>query len=182
LVGLLRACDFDVERAQNGIVYLDEIDKIAAAREATSLDVGGESVQEELLTILEGTVISVPKDGSKRGQSEMIEIDTTNILFILGGAFAELGEIVARRKAEEKTRIGFGGDPQAKETDFSRHHKDAEGRDFIKLGMIPEFIGRLPIRLFVETLTVNQLERILLEPKKALVPQKVLLLSPKTDL
>lgn len=182
LLGLLRACDFDVERAQNGIIYLDEVDKIAAAREATSLDVGGESVQEELLTILEGTKISVPKEGGKRSQSEMIEIDTTNILFILGGAFGELGEIVYRRKASERNSIGFTGDVREKETDFSKYHKDAEAQDFIKLGMIPEFIGRLPIRLSVETLSVPQLERILVEPKKALVTQKALLLSATTEL
>ncbi len=181
LVGLLRACDYDVERAQNGIVYLDEIDKIAASAE-TSLDVGGESVQEELLTILEGTVISVPKDGNNRGKSEMIEIDTTNILFILGGAFAALGEIVSRRKADEKTSIGFGAEVRAKETEFSKYQKDADAQDLIKFGMIPEFVGRLPIRLVIETLTVDQLERILVEPRKALVGQKVLLLSATTDL
>lgn len=180
LVGLLRACDFDVERAQKGIIYLDEIDKIAAAGDATSLDVGGESVQEELLTILEGTVISVPKDGNKRSQGESIEIDTTNILFILGGAFTELGEKVYRRKTSSS--IGFGATLREKETDFSKYQKDAEPADYIKCGMIPEFIGRLPIRLVVETLTVNQLERILVEPKKALVKQKVLLLSASTDL
>jgi ATP-dependent Clp protease ATP-binding subunit ClpX len=181
LVGLLRACDFDVERAQNGIIYLDEVDKIAAAGDS-NLDVGGESVQEELLTILEGTIISVPKDGNKRSQGESIEIDTTNILFILGGAFGKLGEIVARRKRSEKSAIGFGADVQAKETDFSHHQKDAQAKDYIDLGFLAEFIGRLPIRLTVETLTVEQLERILVEPKKALVTQKVLLLSSTTDL
>jgi|GEM_PF-391007 len=181
LVGLLRACDFDVERAQNGIVYLDEIDKIAACADS-SLDVGGQSVQEELLTILEGTVISVPKDGNNRGKSEMIDIDTTNILFILGGAFAALGEIVSRRKADEKSSIGFGAEVRAKETEFSKYQKDADAQDLVKFGLIPEFVGRLPIRLVIETLTVDQLERILVEPKKALVGQKVLLLSATTDL
>lgn len=180
LFGLLRAADFDVERAQKGIIYLDEIDKIAAAGDSTSLDVGGESVQEELLTILEGTVVSVPKDGNKRSQGEMIEIDTTNILFILGGAFTRLGEIVYRRKAG--SGIGFGATLREKETDFGKYQKDAGPEDFIKCGMIPEFIGRLPIRLVVETLTVNQLERILVEPVKALVPQKVLLLASTTNL
>jgi len=181
LVGLLRACDFDVERAQNGIIYLDEIDKIAAQGDG-NLDVGGESVQEELLTILEGTVISVPKDGNKRSTGEHIDIDTTNILFILGGAFVGLDEIVSKRIASDGPTIGFGADVRPKGEDKSGCLKQATAADFIKYGMLPEFIGRVPKRLVIEALSVDQLERILIEPEKALVVQKRLLLLSTTDL
>jgi len=181
LAGLLRNCDWDVARAENGIIYLDEIDKIASNGE-TSLDVGGESVQEELLTILEGTVVTVPKEGTKRQQNDTVDIDTTNIMFVLGGAFVRLGEIVAQRKADAGSKIGFGAEVKAKETEFSKFLGDATVEDFIKFGMIPEFMGRVPIKLVIEALTVDQLERILTEPTKALVKQKRLLLAPTTDL
>ncbi len=139
-------------------------------------------MQEELLTILEGTVVSVPKDGSNKTSGEWIEIDTTNILFIVGGAFVELGEIVSRRLASERgSSIGFGAKVEAKEEDKSRFQKLATAADFIKFGLIPELVGRLPKRLVIETLTVNQLERILVEPDKALIMQKRLLLASTTD-
>jgi ATP-dependent Clp protease ATP-binding subunit ClpX len=181
LVGLLKACDFDVERAQNGIIYVDEIDKIAASGDS-SLDVGGESVQEELLTILEGTVVSVPKNGNNKSSGEYIEIDTTNILFIVGGAFVRLGEIVARRLATERgSSIGFGAQVRSKDEDPGHFQKQAVAKDFVDFGMIPEFVGRLPKRLVIETLSVDQLERILVEPEKALITQKRLLLASTTD-
>jgi ATP-dependent Clp protease ATP-binding subunit ClpX len=181
LVGLLKTCDFDVERAQNGIIYIDEIDKIASAGDS-SLDVGGESVQEELLTILEGTVVSVPKDGNNKSSGEYIDIDTTNILFIVGGAFVKLGEIVELRLASQRgSSIGFGADVRSKEEDVSRFQKQAIAKDFVAFGMIPEFVGRLPKRLVIETLSVDQLERILVEPEKALITQKRLLLASTTD-
>lgn len=177
LAGLLRAADFDVERAQTGIVFLDEIDKKARSS-ASQLDVGGKTVQEELLTILEGTKISVP--GKNKG--ETIEIDTTNILFIVGGAFVGLGEIVQQRLCSGGATIGFSADLRRKEEDPNSYLKFVTAADFIKFGLIPEFVGRLPKRLFIETLTVEQLERILTEPKKALLLQKRILLKGTTDL
>ncbi len=177
LSGLLRATNFDVERAQSGIVFIDEIDK-KARNAATQLDVGGKNVQEELLTILEGTKISVP--GKNKG--ETIEIDTTNILFIVGGAFVGLGEIVQQRLCSGGASIGFSAELRRKEEDTSRYLKLATAADFVKFGLIPEFVGRLPQRLFIETLTSEQLERILIEPKKALLGQKRILLKGTTDL
>jgi ATP-dependent Clp protease ATP-binding subunit ClpX len=179
LVGLLRACDFDVERAQNGIIFIDEIDKVSS--NDTGLDVGGKSVQEELLTILEGTKISVPKDGSNKTKGEYIEIDTTNILFVMGGAFVGLSDIVSRRLNSDGTSIGFGANVRAKDADTSSCLKYATAEDFVKYGMIPEFIGRVPKRLVIKALTVDQLERILTETDKALVLQKRLLLASTTD-
>lgn len=181
IYGLLAACDFDVERAQNGIIYLDEVDKIAAVGDG-HLDVGGESVQEELLTILEGTTVSVPRDGNKKGNGERIEVDTTNILFVLGGAFTGLDKIVEKRLASGGSKIGFGADVRAKEEDTSHCLSQVTAADFVEFGMIPEFIGRIPKRLVIEKLTVDQLERILVEPDKALVAQKRLLLAAATDL
>lgn len=182
LVGLLRACDFDIERAQHGIIFLDEIDKLASHETGGEFDVRGKAVQEELLTIIEGTKISVPKDGNKKSSGEHVEMDTTNILFILGGAFSGLGEVIARRMASAKTKIGFGASLRDKDEDASSYVKFATAEDFIAFGMIPEFVGRLPKRLAIETLTVAELERILLEPKKALIPQKRFLLASTTDL
>lgn len=182
LVGLLRAADFDVVRAQQGIIYLDEIDKLASHDTGGQIDVRGKAVQEELLTVIEGTRISVPKDGNKKNSGETVEIDTTNILFVLGGAFAGLGEVVASRMASTGGRIGFGAKPRSKDEDTSGYVKFATAEDLIAFGMMPEFIGRLPKRLALETLSVEELVRILLEPKKALIPQKRLLLSATTDL
>ncbi|MBU6455559.1 MAG: AAA family ATPase [Cyanobacteria bacterium REEB67] len=181
LEGLLRACNYDMNLAQNGIIYVDEIDKIAGHDMGGSKDVGGEAVQQELLTILEGTKIRVDGPSGKRGDE--VEIDTTNILFIAGGAFVGLGDIVAQRvKSSKGTKIGFGATLEVKEEDKNHYQNQANAADFKRFGMIPEFIGRMPKRLFVEALTVEQLERILLEPKKALVAQKRLLLAATTDL
>ena len=176
LSGLLRACNFDVERAQMGIVFIDEIDK-KARNSGAQLDVGGRSVQEELLTILEGTKISVP--GKNKG--ETVEIDSTNILFIVGGAFVGLGEIVQQRLSSGGASIGFSAELRRKEEDTNTYLKLVTAADFVKFGLIPEFVGRLPKRLFIETLTVDQLERILTEPKKALLLQKRILLAGTTN-
>jgi ATP-dependent Clp protease ATP-binding subunit ClpX len=179
LEGLLRDCDYDVELAQNGIIYVDEIDKIRRV-DGNGLDVGGESVQQELLTILEGTIIQVTGKSGKR--DDKIDIDTTNILFICGGAFPGLGDIVARRIQDNGTTIGFGASLQDKKKDNSIHQRSAAAEDFKAYGMIAEFIGRLPKRLYVEKLTLEQLERILVEPEKALTKQKRLITAGTTDL
>lgn len=177
LSGLLRSCNFDVERAQTGIVFIDEIDK-KARNSGSQLDVGGKSVQEELLTILEGTKISVP--GKNKG--ETIDIDTANILFIVGGAFVGLGEIIQERMSSNGASIGFSANLRDKNEDTNSYLKHVNAADYVKFGLIPEFIGRLPHRLFIETLTVDQLERILTEPKKALLLQKRILLAGTTDI
>lgn len=177
LSGLLRACNYDVELAQTGIVFIDEIDK-KARNSSSQLDVGGRTVQEELLTILEGTKIAVP--GKNKG--ETIEIDTTNILFVVGGAFVGLGEIVQQRLSSGGASIGFSAELRKKDEDTNSYLKFVTAADFVKFGLIPEFVGRLPKRLFIETLTVEQLERILTEPKKALLLQKRILLSGTTDI
>lgn len=181
LAGLLKASNYDVERAQKGIIFIDEIDK-KAGHGGGNLDVGGSSVQQELLTILEGTKISVPKDGNNKTKGEYVEIDTTDILFIVGGAFVGLGEIVKSRVSSKSASIGFCAELRSRNEDPNSYLNAATAEDFIKFGMIPEFIGRLPKRLYIETLTVEQLERILTEPKKAILRQKRLLLEGTTDL
>lgn len=180
LAGLLRSCDWNVERAQHGIIYIDEIDKVTAHDTNGQFDVRGKAVQEELLTILEGTKVTVTKDGKRTG--EPVEIDTTNILFIVGGAFTGLGELIRQRLSANDSTIGFGAALRKKEADASSYVKYASAEDFVSFGLIPEFVGRLPKRLSVTTLTVAELKRILLEPKKALLQQKRLLLAPTTDL
>lgn len=177
LTGLLRVCNFDVERAQTGIIFIDEIDK-KARHSGSQLDVGGKSVQEEMLTILEGTKISVP--GKNKG--ETIEIDTTNILFVVGGAFVGLGEIAQERLSSNGATIGFSANLRNKEEDPNSYLKHLTAADFVKFGLIPELIGRLPNRLYIETLTVEQLERILTEPKKAILLQKRILMAGVTDI
>ncbi len=177
LSGLLRACDFDGERAQTGIIFIDEIDK-KATNSGSQLDVGGKNVQEELLTILEGTKLNVA--GKNKGES--IEIDTTNILFIVGGAFVGLGDIVKQRLSSKGASIGFSAELRRHDEDTNNYLKFVTAADFIKFGIIPELVGRLPVRLFIETLTVKQLERILTEPTKALLEQKRTLLAGTTDL
>lgn len=181
LAGLLKACNYDVERAQKGIIFIDEIDK-KAGHGGGNLDVGGSSVQQELLTILEGTKISVPKDGNNKTKGEYVEIDTTDILFIVGGAFVGLGDIVKGRVSSKSASIGFCADLRSRDEDPNGYLRSATAEDFIKFGMIPEFIGRLPKRLYIETLSIEQLQRILTEPKKALLSQKRLLLAGTTDL
>lgn len=184
LLKLIQNADFDISRAEKGIIYIDEIDKIARKGENVSItrDVSGEGVQQSLLKIIESTVASVPPQGGrKHPQQELLRIDTTNILFILGGAFVGLDKIIAKRK--ENSGMGFGAEVNDKNEVLDDYLSEVQPQDLIKFGLIPEFVGRIPITVALNSLDEDALVKIMTEPKNSIVRQyKKLLSVDKVDL
>jgi ATP-dependent Clp protease ATP-binding subunit ClpX len=171
LLSLIQAANYDIEKAERGIIYIDEIDKIARKSENTSItrDVSGEGVQQALLKIIEGTVANVPPTGGrKHPQQEYIKINTSNILFIVGGAFEGIDKIIARRIGRKK--VGFGSE-LGRKTEEKHILSEIQPEDLLRFGLIPELIGRLPMTAYLEELTSEDLRRVLTEPKDALVSQ-----------
>ena len=172
LLKLIEAADYDVERAQRGIIFVDEIDKIAKKGENVSItrDVSGEGVQQALLKIIEGTVASVPPQGGrKHPNQEMIKIDTSNILFICGGAFVGLDKIIERRVST--AQIGFGAVIKDEDKDLAALYRELHPDDLVRFGLIPEFVGRLPVHVSLNALGMDDLKRILVEPRNSIIKQ-----------